>query len=81
MEETQKQLSSAITHTNSKCSRVKVSVKYFVYLVTFLLSVKRLVELLKLNLSDVFECSNLKAGMVFISQPHLLLAIHKEFSA
>lgn len=75
MEETQKQLSSTITHTNS-AQELKVSVKYFVYLLIFLLSIKRLVELLKSNLSDVFECSNLKAGMVFISQPYLLLAIH-----
>lgn len=32
--------------------------------------IKGLVELLKWNLSDVFECSNLKSGMVCIS--HLI---------
>lgn len=73
MEETQKQLSSAIPHTFS-VQGLKFQLN-ILCLLPFLLPLQRLVALLKSNLSDVFECSNLKAGMFFISQ---LLAIHKK---
>lgn len=53
MEETQKQLSSAITHTNS-VQGLKFQLN-ILCLLTFLLPVRSLVELLKSNLSGVFE--------------------------
>ena len=84
MEEARRQLSSAVTHTNSECLRDKSWNFSWIFCVTCVSYCFFCCVTWESSEMEFKQCicnaAIWKQCSVFLSQPHLLLAIHREFS-